>query len=280
MDRELKLIMNCYFQSTGRLLFWQRDEAMQVLEDKILEFLLTVMGKIQYLESCKALLDEVAPMQTISDSAVLKLSDSLVDRNLVSYFDLKADALRRYEIAQNQMFDMDILLMDNRQSVIDGDPGALALGACLSWLGLDPESSPAAALRYWTVLAYTGDRFAMQALQYAYARQGDESNAQLWEQILQIFCETDRLFTITVPAHFLNELRQDAVDTAQVILAVRRKCADDNQELLPIPLLQYAIDSHEDVATKLQNLYAPPETYHTMLARQTHKDPKPVGFDI
>ena len=81
MDRELKLIMNCYFQSTGRLLFWQRDEAMQALEDKILEFLLTVMGKTQYLESCKALLDEVAPMQTISDSAVLKLSDSLVDRN-------------------------------------------------------------------------------------------------------------------------------------------------------------------------------------------------------
>ena len=40
---------------------------------------------------------------------------------------------------------------------------------------------------------------------------------------------------------------------AQVILAVRRRCADDGQELLPIPLLQYAIDSREDVAVKLQN---------------------------
>lgn len=280
MDKDLKQLINCYFNATGRLLFWQRDDAMQVLEDQILELILTVLDKTEYLASCKKLLDDVAPMQTVSDRAVLKLSDSLVSRELVSYFDLKADALQRYEITQNQMFDMDILLMDNRKSVIDGDPGALALGACLSWLGLDPESSPAAAIRYWTVLAYSGDRFAMNALEYAYKAQKDENNAVLWQQIRQIFNETDRMFTITVPAHFLTELREDAVDTAQVILAVRRKCTDDGQELLPIPLLQYAIDSKEDVATKLQNLYAPPETYHTMLARQAHKENNPVGFNV
>ena len=68
------------------------------------------------------------------------------------------------------------------------------------------------------------------------------------------------------------------MDTAQTILAVRRCCADDEKELLPIPLLQYAIDSPEDVMTKLHNLYAPPETYHAMLARQKKRTRRPVGF--
>lgn len=280
MERERKQLLSYYFNATGRLLYWQRSGAMKALESRILSLLLTVLGKTEHLEACEQILDEIAPMQTVSDSAALLMDDDLVRPELVSYYDLKSDALNRYKITSTQLFDMDILLMDNRKSVLDGDPGALSLGACMSWLGLDPESTPAAAIRYWTVLAYTGDRLAMTALHYAYTQQQDAENALLWQQILQIFDETERLFTITVPEHFFRECSQKAVDIAQVILAVRRKCADDEKELLPIPLLQYAIDSKEDVATKLQNLYAPPETYHTMLARQAFHGPTSVGFDI
>lgn len=56
--------------------------------------------------------------------------------------------------------------------------------------------------------------------------------------------------------------------------------ADDEKELLPIPLLQYAIDSRDDVETKLRNLYASPDAYHAMLANQTRKEHKTVGFSI
>ena len=84
--------------------------------------------------------------------------------------------------------------------------------------------------------------------------------------------------TITVPLEYLEQCGEEAGNIAQVILAVRRRCADDEQELLPIPLLLYAIDSEDDVRTKLQNLYAPPETYHTMLVRQKCGKNKIRGF--
>lgn len=277
---ELKRIMRLYFTTIGRLLFWQRDEAMQKLEQQVLDLILAIMGKTEYKDACIETLRETAPLQTIVDCAMMKLGDCIIEKEQASFFDMKADMLKHYKIEENQVFDMDILVMDNRQAVIDGDPGALRLGACFSYLGLDSESSVEAAIRYWTVLAYTGDRFAMDALEYAYSQKQDARKSALWHTVKEIFREADSLFTITVPEHFLQEADMDAVNTAQVILAVRRCCADDDKELLPIPLLQYAIDSREDVATKLQNLYAPPETYHTMLARQSRREKKSMGFSI
>ena len=50
-----------------------------------------------------------------------------------------------------------------------------------------------------------------------------------------------------------EEAQEDAVDTAQVILAVRRRCADDEKELLPIPLLMYDDHKPEDIDTKLED---------------------------
>ena len=133
-------------------------------------------------------------------------------------------------------------------------------------------------MRYWTVLAYTGDRLSMQALEYAYAQQGNSEKAALWQQVRNICLEADRQFTITVPGQFLETATQETLEVAQVVLAVRRRCADDEKELLPIPLLQYAMDSQDDVETKLRNLYASPDTYHAMLAYQTRHEQKTVGF--
>lgn len=193
---------------------------------------------------------------------------------------MKADNLKYYQVQETQVFDMDILLMDNRQAVIGGDPGGLRLAACLSWLGLDPESSPEVALRYWKVLAYTGDYFAMEALEYGYRQQGAADQAALWHTVRELFTEADRNFTITVPERYLESADKEAVNIAQVILAVRRRCADDGQENLPVLLLQYAIDSKDPVEVKLQNLYAPPQEYQNLLTGRKQRVTRPLGFAL
>ena len=281
LDRALlKKIMRRYFITTGRLLFWRHNEAKAALEEQILDLMLAVQGKQEYKAACLEVLQRTQELQTLADCNVLKLSMGSLSVDQSSYFDMKADNLKYYQVTENQVFDMDILLMDNRQAVIEGDPGGLRLAACLSWLGLDPESSPEVALRYWQVLAYTGDYFAMEALEYAYAQRQEGEKAALWKLVREIFAEADRNFTITVPEHYLAEADKEAVNTAQVILAVRRRCADDGQESLPVLLLQYAIDSKEDVEVKLQNLYAPPEAFQAMLTRQTRRPTRPLGFAI
>ncbi len=277
---ELKQIMRYYFQTTGRLLFWQRNEAMQTLEGQIIDLLLAVLEKPQYKDACRKVLDDVASVQTVSDCSVLKLSDSLLEDRVMSFYDMKCDTLRHYKIEEDLFFDMDILLMDKRQWVIDGDPGALALGAWLGYLELDPEYGKQAAMRYWKVLAYTGDRLSMRALIYAYKEMGDEKMADYWQQVWSICLEADRQLTITVPGEFLDKCSKEALETAQVILAVRRRCADDEKEPLPIPLIQYAMDSHDSVEEKLGNLNASPYAYYAMLADQTEREHKTVGFAI
>lgn len=276
----LKKIMRRYFITTGRLLFWLDNEAKTGLEGQILDLMLAVQGHPEYKEACLEVLEQTRELQTLADCNVLKLSMGEMTVDQSSFLDMKADNLKYYKVMENQVFDMDILLMDNRQAVIDGDPGALRLAACLSWLGLDSESSQSVALRYWQVLAYTGDYFAMEALEYAYTQRQDAENATLWKKIREIFAEADRNFTITVPEHYLQDEQKEAVNVAQVILAVRRRCADDDQEKLPVLLLQYAIDSKEDVAVKLHNLYSPPEAFQAMLTRQTRRTKRPLGFAI
>ena len=197
-----------------------------------------------------------------------------------SFFDMKADNLKYYEIRETQVFDMDILLMDNRQAVIKGDPGGLRLAALLSWLGLDSDSGPETALRYWKVLAYTGDYFSMEALEYAYTQRGETEQAALWHTVREIFAEADRNFTITVPEYYAETADQEAVHTAQVILAVRRRCADDDTELLPVLLLQYAIDSKDELDVKVRNLYAPDQAIQNLLTSKKQRNTRPLGFAI
>ena len=274
----LKKLLREYYATAGRLLFWKADDAHWQLQEQILKLLLTISGKEEYYDACMARLRHTTQLETVTDCAMVKMSDELLKQDLASYYDMRSDMLKYYKIEECQTFDLDILLLDNDQAVIAGEAGAMRLGAALSWLGIGREACPEVAIRYWTVVAYTGDQAAMRALAYAYGQLGKEAEAKKWQTVLEIFREADRLFTIAVPERFLEEADEDTVDTAQTILAVRRCCADDDKALLPLPLLQYAIDSPEDVMTKLHNLYAPPETYHVMLARQKKRTRRPVGF--
>lgn len=281
LDRRLlKKIMRRYFINTARLLLWRENQALEDLERQILDLMLAVQGKGEYRDACLQVLADTESLQTLADCNMLKLSMGELSVEASSFFDMKADNLKYYQIQETQVFDMDILLMDNRQAVIEGDPGGLRLAACLSWLGLDPESSPEVALRYWKVLAYTGDYFAMEALEYACAQRGETAQSALWHTVREIFTEADRNFTITVPEHYLEIADKEAVNTAQVILAVRRRCADDGQENLPVLLLQYAIDSKDELEVKLQNLYAPPQEFQNLLTRNKQRKTRPLGFAI
>ena len=283
LDRRLlKKIMRRYFINTARLLLWRRNGALEELERRILELMLEVQKKTEYRDACLGVLADTAQLQTLADCNVLKLNMGQLSVEASTFYDMKADNLKYYEIEETQVFDMDILVMDNRQAVIKGDPGAIRLAALLSWLGLDEESGPEAALRYWKVIAYTGDYFAMEALEYAYRRRGELEQAALWRTVREIFAEADRNFTITVPERWLEHGDQEAVDTAQVILAVRRRCADDDTELLPVLLLQYAIDSTDAVDVKVRNLYAPAQAqaFQELVSAKMRRKTRPLGFAI
>lgn len=280
--RMLKKIMRRYFINTARLLLWRRNEALEALERQILDLMLAIQGKPEYRDSCLEVLSDTAQLQTMADCNVLKLNMGRLSVEASTFYDMKADNLKYYEIEETQVFDMDILVMDNRQAVIKGDPGAIRLAALLSWLGLDEDSGPEAALRYWKVIAYTGDYFAMEALEYAYSQRGETEQAALWRAVREIFAEADRNFTIIVPERWLESADKEAVDTAQVILAVRRRCADDDTELLPVLLLQYAIDSTDEVDVKVQNLYAPGQSqaFRDLISSKMRRKTRPLGFAI
>ena len=275
---ERKRLMRLWFANTGRLLFWQRDSHMRQLEERLMALFLQINERSAYQDVCMEALDMTASAQTVADCAMLKLTNGVLTQDNASYFDMRSDSLKHYKIEELQSFDQDILCMDTAQAVIDGDPGALRLAALLHWLQIGQDTSRMAAIRYWTILAYTGEFFAMQALIFAYEQEGKPEERDLWKAVHEICREADRRYTITVPEEYWKTYGEKVGNVAQLILAVRRRCADDNQELLPIPLLMYVIDGDDDVNAKMANLYAQPDSYHRMLVRQSKGKTTIRGF--
>lgn len=275
---QLKDLMQLYFTTTGSLLCWKPDQDFQALEEQVLDLILAIHGKEEYRAACLEIIRETDSLQTVMDCTMLRLAEDVISKDKRHYFEMKAEALREYKVESPATFDLELMVMDNRQDVLEGEQGAIRLGAMLSWLGIDRKSSPEAAIRHWTLLAYTGDYFAMRALEYAFVHKGNRSRAAMWRTVREICEEADRQFTITVPTEYLRKNEGTATDTAQLILAVRSRCAGNEGKKLPIPMLQYVIESQEDLGEKLHNLYADPETYHILLVQQSRLGGKQYGF--
>ncbi|MBQ4563053.1 MAG: hypothetical protein IJA58_01070 [Lachnospiraceae bacterium] len=275
---ELTELMRFYFMTVARLLRWKADERRCALEEKILDLILAIRGKTEYREACMEILDVTNLIQTMTDCAMIKLGGNLIRKDQCGFFELKAEALRAYQVNETMAFDPELMMTNNREAVTAGDTGALRLGAVLAWLGVDREASRETAIRHWQVLAYTGDYFAMQALEHAYRYREDDGNTAKWRKVQEICKAADRQFTFTVPAIYLRKADDEAVDTAQLILAVRSRCAEQKKEMLPLPLLRYAIESTDDLSVKLRNLYAEPAVYHVLLIQQSRIGHKQYGF--
>ena len=95
LDRRLlKKIMRRYFINTARLLLWRRNEALDVLEQQILDLMLAVQERQEYRDACLQVLEDTAQLQTLSDCDVLKLSMGDLSVEASSFFDMKADNLK------------------------------------------------------------------------------------------------------------------------------------------------------------------------------------------
>ena len=266
-----KRIMKAFFANSGRLVCCRPSEEVRELSDRILGLILDISGKPELGSACTRILRQTDIVQTVADCALLGADDLPVAEEQRIYLHMKARRLEHFEVQRQDCFDRTILTRDTLQTALRGDVDALRLCACLDWL----EGNRERAIRCWTILAYTGEQFTMEALEYACGRMENPAGAAMWKQVRQICQDADQQFSMSVPK---DQSDRNAAETAQLILAVRARCGEMQGSGLPMAMIQYAIDSSDDLRTKIRNLYQAAQPYTLMLADQRQREDKKYGF--
>lgn len=269
-----KKTMRTFFEVCGRVICCRGDVACDEFVSEILELMLKISGRPELHTACMDIWQKTCALQTVADCTLLGAEKLPVADWYRCYLDMKARRLYAYDVQTVQTFDRELLMADNLREALAGDPSALSLQACYDWLTGQRDR----ALRCWTILAYAGDSFALDALVYAFGCMEDAENQERWQTARRLCKQADQLLTVTVPKAQGDEANRKGVEMAQVILAVRGRCAENNSKRLPMTMLQYVIDSADAPEQKIRNLYQPLEPYCAMITNERRREDRKYGF--
>lgn len=269
-----KRIMKTFFANSGRLVCCRPTPQSGAQAAEILDLVLNVYGRQDLREVCSEVLERTTPLQTVADCGLLGAKELPVPEEFLAYLDMKAQYLREYDVQTVQHFDRQMLKEDTLRYALIGDSKALRFLACLDWLDGNQER----AVRCWTILAYIGDGFAMRALEYACENMDDSAAAEHWRNVRSLCEEADKKFSMTIPKAQQDGEAKKAAETAQMILAVRSRMAEHQGKGVPMAMVQYAIDSGDDLTSKMRNLYSTHEHYSVMLVKERSHEEKKYGF--
>ena len=269
--------MQTYFFYGAPLLCCRANDRRKQLSDKLLHLILDIYDAGKYYTVCQQIILATDAMHTAADEILLNMSGTPVVDGMKCYFDMKAEALRQPELPVPMTMEADLLPQLVRRSGALGVAWALRMSACLNYLEVDYFSSRANALHIFKMLAYTGDEFAMRAVEYAMHATGDHVHADLWNKARQLFEAADRQFFTIIPPSMLSNANPDAADLALLILSIRTGLQENNGRL-SLPMLQYATDSHDHIHEKIRNLCGKQALFQLKLLQQQQSAGKQYGF--
>ena len=274
---EIKQIMDAFFANTAPLFCCRPSCARDALSEQILNFVLDVFDAKCYEEICRQIADATNAMQHLADGQLLHLKDLAIPGDLVCFFDMKASCLQQPSLPKTMALDVGMLQATVRQAGMTGHAWAIRTGACLNWFENDPWCARENALRMWKLLAFSGDLFAMRALEYGLRAQGDPKQAAMWKDVHR-FCETaNNQFLTILPASLTAATSKEAAELAQLIISIRNRLYTDNGRL-PLSMLQYAAESRDTLQQKTRTLCAEHDKFLLKLVQEQKSDSRQFGF--
>ena len=274
---QVKRIMHSFFTNAAPLFCCRANSRRDAICEGLLALVLEVCGGTQYAETCRYIISQTNALQNAADWPLLYAEELSIAPELLCYFDRKAECLRQPGLDAVGTMDAEMLPDTVRQSGFDGYAWALRTGACLNWIEADPWCSRENALRMWKILAFSGDLFAMSALEYGLSVTGHEAKAQVWQQTRQICEAAGKQFLTILPADMTAQVSKEASETAQLILSMRSVLRNGNGRL-PLSVLQYAAESRDSMAQKLHNLCTGQEGFQLRLIQEQKNDGRQFGF--
>ena len=274
---EIKHLMHTFFTLAAPVFYCRPGPEREAISQQLLELVLSVCQGQAHGETCRQLVADTDLMHSAADRILLRLEELPVSRELLSYYDMKAACLEQPGLSQSNIVDIQLLPETLRQSGINGLAWAIRTGACMNYLEADPWCNRENAIRMWKTLAFSGDVFAMRALEYAFTQAQQPQQAALWQQTRQLCENAAKQFLTVIPATMAVTVSGEAAEQAQLILSIRAVLRQTNG-YLPLPMLQYAAESADPLQQKLHNLCAGQDGFQLRLVQERKNEGRQFGF--
>ena len=274
---QVKRIMQSFFTNAAPLFCCRANSRRDALCEDLLTLVLEVSGGAQHADTCRYIISQTNALQNAADWPLLYAEELSIAPELLCYFDRKAECLRQPGLDTVGTMDAEMLPDTVRQAGSDGYAWAIRTGACLNWMEADPWCSRENALRMWKILAFSGDLFAMAALEYGLRITGHEAQAQVWQQTRQICEAAGKQFLTILPADMAAQVSKEASEVAQLILSMRGVLRG-SKGCLPMSVLQYAAESRDSMAQKLHTLCTGQDGFQLRLIQEQKNDGRQFGF--
>ena len=274
---EIKQLMHAYFTNAAPLFCCRPSSQRDALSRDLLNLVLEVLGAKDQELLCQQIIEATDAMQNVNDNLLLRLNDLAIPGELVCFFDMKAACMQQPGLPQTASLDIAMVHPFIREAGASERAWAIRTGACLNWLEADPWCSKENATRLWKLLAFSGDLFAMRALEYSVRSAGDLQRAAIWKEVHRL-CETaSNQFLTVLPASLSVTASKESADLAQLIISIRSKVCHGNG-CLSMSTLQYAAESPDNLQQKLRMLCGEQNGFQWKLVQEQNRDSRQFGF--
>ncbi len=278
LKKDYKYIMAEFYETMYNVLPYEWSTSNEEFSKEVLNLLLLISGQVDSKEQCFELLCQASNLQTITDRNILSWNLGEISNSEKIVFDLKSTVLKKKDVHTLSTFDIDIILKSIENDITLGSKYACKLFACMNWLGLGVEKNQKNAISIWETLAYSGDDFSMQALNYAYSELQDKEKAQVWHEVHEILnINKDSLCPI-IEENYYETSSEEAIKKAELILCIINSNRNNEKKGLNLSQLYYAINSQDTQDNKIINLCDPQTNYYLLLLREKRIGNKKFGF--
>lgn len=266
-------LLNEYFAIISPLLVYESCEVICETEQKILALLCEIKDRSDLFAECWKMVESAQCLQTCLDVALLDSSDISYDS--VAY-DMKRDALVAANIQKSKRFHEISFVEEVKSNANMGQIHFCKLFAILCWLGCIVRQNKAAAKRIWSFLAMNGDLLSIEMLIHVNETEEKEGNKS-WLNIKNILeSEYNSFSTIATYSNYPTYLEAE-VQTANLIMFISQKNAQNGGKIMDRPMIQYVLDSADDYATKMSKISSETNYYLVMHIEDKYSN-KVYGF--
>ncbi len=266
--QDQKWILREFYDIVACLLTYKSCEMRNRILYDVARWLCDISGCGDALDSCWEGIQRAKDVETCADAALMTNADQQPD----SWIELKIQALNHHKIHRQSQFDLELMCRDLHDKAYAGQKNACKLLAVLHHLGIGSCKAPALACKLWHLLAMDGDLTAMLALQAAC----EPEEARKWGAVRSILLAAKANFSPFAmeaehPGHSREEIR-----LANMILLMAQRKKAEQADVLPIPMLYYALYSRECYEVKLARL-SENQNYYLLMQQEVLADRK-FGF--
>lgn len=248
------IIISLFYNIVRDLLKYQENDQLWQIYDKVLYFILEIYNCQNQFYDYSAIIQKNKCLKTTTDKLVLNINNNNINEDDKLYLQIKAQIIEEEKINNTSIFDSSMFKKEVTKKALKGNIYSNMLLAILYNEGIIMPQDTKKAIYYFKVLSYANDSFFMLCLIKTYQKNKNNELATDWKKLKEVLDITNDFYYISLDKTYEEYLSPNAIKLFKIILALRNRHMQKNQNILDLGIINYAMKSQKPLIEILENI--------------------------